>query len=138
MIIYRNQVKSVVGWAILVGHATILAYVFLGKSDVWTFNQQWTVALTVAPVTAVYFSAVVKNFIQQGSAKELGGEVNLNYAGVSIVIPVSLFCLVLYVIQAYPSQQLDDVDTLQKVVAGAETMLGGVVGYVVDNLFPRT
>jgi hypothetical protein len=133
----KNLVKTIVGWTIVLGHIGILVYVFLGKSDTWDVDRKMSAALTVAPVFTAYFVAVVKNFIAKGEESGPGPMVNYNYAAISFFVPACLLAGVAYVVYAFPSEQFSEPERLQQVLAGLEVCLGGVVGFVVDNLFPR-
>lgn len=137
MMIGRNYVKTTVGWTIIVGHLGILLYIFFGKTATWDIGRQMSAALTVAPVFTAYFVAVVKSFVDSGTDHGPGVMVNWNYAIVSFVIPAFLMVGVLYVVYVFPTEQFSKPESLQQVLAGLEVLLGGVVGYVVDNLFPR-
>jgi len=44
---------------------------------------------------------------------------------------------VAYVVYTFPNEEFSKPERLQQVLAGLEVCLGGVVGFVVDNLFPR-
>lgn len=137
MVVGRNHVKTVVGWMIVIGHASILLYIFLGKSDVWDVERQISAALTVAPVSAVYFASVVKSFILGGAETGPGESVNINFALVSFLVPFGLLVGVFYIVHAFPNQEFSKPERLQQALAGLEVCLGGVVGFVIDNLFPR-
>ena len=133
----KNLVKTVVGWSIVLGHIGILVYIFVGKSDTWDLDRKMAAALTVAPVFAAYFVAVVKNFVGTAEEAGRGPKVNYNYAVISFFVPACLLIGVAYVIYIFPSDDFADPQRLQQVLAGLEVCLGGVVGLVVDNLFPR-
>ena len=133
----RNYVKTTVGWTIIAGHLGIILYIFAGKTDTWDINRQISAALTVAPVFTAYFVAVVKSFVDSGSDHGPGRMVNWNYAIISFLLPVCLMAGVVYVVYVFPTEQFSKPESLQQVLAGLEVLLGGVVGYVVDNLFPR-
>jgi len=132
----KNQVKTIVGWTIVIGHLGILIYIFLGKSGTWDIDRKMSAALTIAPVFTAYFVAVVKNFIARGEEFGPGPMVNFNYAAISFIVPICLLAGVIYVIYTFPSEQFSEPERLQQVLAGLEVCLGGVVGLVVDNLFP--
>ena len=133
----RNTVKTVTGWSIIIGHLLIMAYIFVGRADVLDMATRTAAALTVAPITAVYFANVVKNFLAGGLETGPGERVNWNYAGVSFVVPLSLMAAVLYVVSIYPKEQFAKPEDLQAALSGLEACLGGTVGLVVDSLFPR-
>lgn len=134
----KNKVKALVGWTIVFGHVGILIYIFVGKSDTWDIERKMSAALIVAPVFTAYFVAVVKNFIAKGEEFGPGPKVNFNYAAISILVPMMLLAGVAYVIYVFPSEQFSEQGRLQQALAGLEVCLGGVVGFVVDNLFPRS
>ncbi|MDQ8729279.1 hypothetical protein [Bradyrhizobium sp. LHD-71] len=129
--------KTVVGWSIIAGHFGIILYIFFGKADTWDVNRQLSAALTVAPVFAAYFVAVVKSFVDSSEERGPGKLVNWNYAFVSFIIPAFLMAGVFYVVHVFPTEQFSKPESLQQALAGLEVLLGGVVGYVVDSLFPR-
>jgi hypothetical protein len=133
----RNFVKTIVGWTIIGGHIGIIIYIFFGKADTWDIHRQMSSALTVAPVFTAYFVAVIKNFVDTSEEFGPGRMVNWNYAAVSFLIPVCLMGGVFYVVYVFPTEQFSKPESLQQVLAGLEVLLGGVVGYVVDSLFPR-
>jgi len=133
----KNLVKTIVGWTIVLGHIGIIVYIFLGKSGTWDVERKMSAALTVAPVFTAYFVSVVKNFIAKGEELGPGPVVNYNYAAISFFLPACLLGGLVYVVYSFPSEQFSEPERLQQILAGFEVCLGGVVGYVVDNLFPR-
>jgi hypothetical protein len=133
----RNYVKTWVGWVIVTGHLGIIVYIFLGKGDVWDIERKMSAALTIAPVTAAYFAAVVKSFVEHSGDRGPGDKVNLNYAAISFLVSGCLLLGVFYVVYSFPYEGFDKPERLQQALAGLEILLGGVVGFVVDSLFPR-
>jgi hypothetical protein len=131
----RNTVKSLTGWMIITGHVVIIAYIFVGRSDVLDMATRTAAALTVAPITAVYFTNVVKSFVAGASDIDGGERVNWNYAGVSFLIPLLLMVGIIYVLSIYPKEQFTKPEQLQAMLSGLEVCLGGTVGLVVDSLF---
>jgi hypothetical protein len=96
------------------------------------------VILTLSPVTAVYFVAVVKSFIVSQHIFDPGPPVNLNFVGVAILVPVALVGFISYLILRYPGSIAGDVNSLQTWTAASEVALGGAVGLIIDDLFPKT
>ena len=132
-----NQVKSIVGWIIVLGHLSLGAVVFLAKDDVFTPDQKTSVLLVLAPVFSIYFVSVVRGFIASGADVSDGPYVNWNFVGITILLPAVQLIAVMYLILKYPSGIAADTDTLQRWLSGLEVFLGGSVGLVVENLFPK-
>jgi hypothetical protein len=122
---------------IILGHLGILIYIFLGKTATWDMDRKMTAALTVAPVFAAYFVAVVKNFVAGAEDAGTGPKVNYNYALISFILPAILLLGIIYIVHIFPTQEFSKPEKLQQALAGLEVCLGGTVGFVVDSLFPR-
>ena len=133
--ISKSHAQTFTGWFIVVGHILIILYIFLGKSDTWDIQRQISAALTVAPVTAVYFSAVVKNFVTNAQSTAPQVYVNYNYTLITFFIPFLLLVAVFYVCYHFPSGEFSKPEQLQQALGALEIFLGGVVGVVVESLF---
>lgn len=133
----RNNVKAIVGWIIILGHMLIIAYIFVGRPEYLDMSTRTATALTVAPVTAVYFTNVVKSFLGSATQTDPGDRVNWSYTAISVLIPTSLMVSIVYIISIYPREQFTTPQQLQATLSGLEVCLGGTVGLVVDSLFPK-
>jgi hypothetical protein len=130
-------VKTVVGWLIVVGHLSIAAAVLFARDDVFDFSQKIGVLLVLGPVFSVYFVSVVRRFIVDAQQRRIGEKVNANFVGICLLLPSVQLLFVHYLIYYYPSTISGDIDSLQRWISGMEVFLGGTVGLVVDDLFPR-
>jgi hypothetical protein len=133
----RNYVKTATGWIILLGHLFIIVLILLYLDKYLDSKQKMQVILTLSPVTAAYFVSVVRGFITSQLDFGPGILVNWNYVGISVIIPLALISFIVYLIVRYPSSIAGDVSTLQTWTAAAEVALGGSVGLIVDDLFPK-
>jgi hypothetical protein len=133
----RNHVKSLAGWIIILGHVGLIALILFYLDAFLDAKQKMQVILTLSPVTAAYFVSVVKGFVAEQGILDAGPAVNLNFVGISILVPLCLIGFLAYLILRYPSSIAGDVNSLQTWTAAAEVALGGAVGIVVDDLFPK-
>jgi hypothetical protein len=131
----RNQLKSIVAWIIILGHLGLI--VTLLTNEILSVDQKIKVLLALAPIATAYFVAVVKNIIGAQKVFAPGPMVNVNFVAISILLPSIFILFIFYLIKGYPTQLADDSDLLQRWIAGLEVGLGGTVGLVVDDLFPR-
>jgi hypothetical protein len=136
--VHRNQIKSIVGWIIVLGHFLVGFVVLIGKDAVLDADQKISVLLVLAPVFSIYFVSVVRGFIASAEDMTSGPIVNLNFAAIALLLPLAQFFAVLYLTISYPSSIVPNIDDLQKWLSALEVFLGGTVGLVVDNLFPKT
>lgn len=133
----RGQLKSIVGWLIIFGHLSIGAAVLFARDDVFDFSQKISIILVLSPVFSVYFISVVRSFIEHAETVALGKKVNLNFVGVAVLLPAIQLFGVHYLVYSYPSSFAVDTASLQRWISGMEVFLGGTVGLLVDDLFPK-
>jgi hypothetical protein len=135
---HRNHLRTIVGWLMIVGHLGLIVLILLHLDKYLDAKQKMQVILTLSPVTAAYFVSVVKSFVVDQEIFEPGRPVNLNFVGVAIVLPGCLIGFLYYLVLRYPDTIASDVNSLQTWTAAAEVALGGTVGFVVDDLFPKS
>ena len=134
-VLTRESTKTIVGWVIVCGHLIILAALILQRD--LSSDQKTKILLTLSPIATTYLVSVVKSFISNSAPVVNLTPVNMNYVLITIILPVVLLLFIFYFIAAYPTSLADSSDALQKWVASVEVALGGTVGLVVDDLFPR-
>lgn len=133
----RNYVKTLAGWIIICGHIGLILLILFYLDDYLNAAQKLQVVLTLSPVTAAYFVSVIRTFVAEQANLEPGLPVSVNFVAVSVLLPSCLVGFLAYLILKYPSSIAGDVNSLQTWTAAAEVALGGAVGLVVDNLFPK-
>jgi hypothetical protein len=131
----KEVVKTTVGWTIIVGHFTLGGMVLL--NSLFTTDQRIAILLVLAPVFTAYFVSVVRSFVENILPVPSGPRVSWNYALICIIIPLAQFSTAFYLLLSYPSDISSDAQNLQKWLSGTEVFLGGTLGLVVDNLFPK-
>jgi len=135
---YRNQVKSLCGWIIIIGHLFSAGLVMAYLDRYMNVTQRIQVLLTLLPLTAAYFMSVVRNFVASQFDRSPGRRVNWNFAVLSLVSPLALIVFIDYLILTYPSNIVGNVQELQSWTAGVELVIGTALGLVVADLFPTT
>lgn len=133
----KNRLKTIVGWLIVIGHLIVFSYIIIGKDASWNLDRKITAILTLAPVFAAYFVSVVQSFISDQSNFDPGQNINANFIGVSILLPLVLFAVVGYTLYSFPSQEFDKPEQLQRWLSAIEIGFGGTVGLIIEDLFPR-
>jgi hypothetical protein len=132
-----NYVKSIVGWIIVLGHLSIGAVVLLAKDNVFNPSQKSAVLLVLAPVFSIYFVAVVRSFIAGRENSGPGTAVNYNYVAIVVLLPIVQLAAAHYLVISYPGAIATDTQALQQWLSALEVFLGGTVGLIVENLFPK-
>ena len=131
----REATKSIVGWLIVVGHFALVVCV-LTQGEM-SPDQRVKIMLTLGPIATAYFVSVVKNFIANPGPVQGTSPVNANFFSICLMLPAAFMGFIAYLIIQYPSSIADNSDSLQQWIAAIEIALGGTVGLVVDDLFPR-
>ncbi len=133
----RNVVKSIVGWIIIIGHLSVAIMILIFKDNVFSGDQKLSILLIISPVFSIYFVAVVRSFLSTAYETGPGRKVNANFATICILLPLVQISFVHYIILTYPDVIAGDVDSLQRWLAGLEIFLGGSLGLIADDLFPK-
>lgn len=134
----KNQLKSVVGWLVIIGHLLVFLFIVIGKDSEWNLDRKINAILTLAPVFTAYVVSVVQSFIGEQCTFDRGPVVNINFIAVSILFPVTLFAIIGYTLYSFPSQEFDRPEQLQRWLSAIEVGFGGTVGLIVEDLFPRS
>ncbi|RWE16027.1 MAG: hypothetical protein E5V92_17930 [Mesorhizobium sp.] len=111
--------------------------ILIAKDSVFNQSQKISILLILGPVFSIYFVSVVRGFIETQADLSAGSAVNYNFVAIAIFLPVVQLAAVFYLLYSYPGSIAADTDGLQRWISALEVFLGGTVGLVVDNLFPK-
>jgi hypothetical protein len=131
-----NQVKSLVGWIIILGHFALAGVAFATLRRYLSIGEIVDVLLVMSPITLAYVVSVIRHFLAAPFEKSRGRKVNGNFVGVAVFIPLALIVLIGAFFFLYGHDVVANVSQLQRWVAGVEAVLGATVGMVVAELFP--
>lgn len=131
-----NQVKSWVGWIIIIGHFALGILAFFTLRRYMSIDEVVDVLLVMSPITLAYVFSVVRHFLGSPFDKSRGRRVNANFIGIALLVPLTLIFFIGAFFMFYGGEFVSSVSQLQRWVAGVEAMLGATVGMVVAELFP--
>lgn len=131
----RQTARTLVGWIMIIGH--FLVIFLLVFQDSMSYEQKIKILLTLGPIATAYFVSVVKSFILNSEPVTNTTKVNMNYFSIAILLPTVFMVFIIYLVISYPSALIGNSDSLQQWIASIEIALGGTVGFLVDDLFPK-
>jgi 4-hydroxybenzoate polyprenyltransferase len=134
---YRQQVRLVVGLAVVLVHLFSFAVIMFFKTEWITESQRGDLALILLPVTATYFTAVAKSAVEQQSDFELGRRVNLNYVTIVFLVTGAFLLSVVFIVLTVPSSFVPTIDDAKKWLAALQVGLGAAFGYIATDLFGK-
>ncbi len=131
-----NQIKSYVGWIIIIGHLLLAVIAFVRLRAYLTVDEIVGVLGVMAPITLAYVASVVRHWMGTPFDRSPGKRVNKNFAGVVLLFPTVLIAGVGAFFFLYGGDVFANAAQLQRWVTGVEAVLGGLVGFIVADLFP--
>jgi hypothetical protein len=131
-----NQIKSWVGWIIIIGHLLLAVIAFARLRAYLTVDEIVGVLGVMSPITLAYMMAVVRHWMGTPFDRSLGKRVNKNFAGVVVLLPTVLIVAIGAFFFLYGGDVIANPSQLQRWVTGVEALLGSVVGFIVADLFP--
>lgn len=132
----QDVLRNAVGAIIVLGHLGLLVVVVAYVSRALEPEQQTRVLLSLGPVAATYFVAVIKTSIRERYNPPNKIRVRRDFAVYAIAVVTFFMSALYYFCLRFPSGLTADGESLSQWISGTEVALGGTLGLIVDALFP--
>lgn len=131
----KNLLKLTVGGLIIFVHTLCLLGIFWWKSEYLVWPDNLDVAMTIAPVTAAYVTAVVSSAIRHQNDFSAGPRANGNYVFVLVSISLLFSLALIFVTFSYRSGGAENINQLKQALLVVETAFGSAFGLFAEDLF---
>jgi hypothetical protein len=133
----KHIVKIVVSWSVILTHAPSFFVIVAARQAYFPPEMRLNLALTLIPVTATYFMAIVRDAVEKQGAEAGQGKVDFNYYSIAIVTTL-LFCAsLLYFVFFFPDVGGPRVEDLQRWLIVLEIAFGAAFGLIAQDLYGK-
>lgn len=134
----RNVLRSLVGIGVVGTHLVACFGVIVWQSGyIPDSTERLDVALTLIPVSAGYFIAVVRSAIQNQSPDATTTKVNFNYSAIVLLVSIAFCVALLCFVFSYPRVVGPTIVELKRWLVIVEIGFGGGFGLIAEDLFGK-
>lgn len=133
----KDVVKIAVSALVIITHIISFFAIVVIRQAYFHPEMRLNLALTLIPVTATYFMAIVRDAVETQRDRSVGIPVSINYVAIALIVTIAFCASLLYFVFWFPEVGGPRAEDLQRWLLVIEIAFGAAFGLIAQDLYGK-